>query len=186
LTRPIEFPVEGVSDGEIRLRLLTEADLPALVEIVSDPEIPRWTRIPDAYGDSDAREWYEVQGRGRDEGRILNLMIVDGGDRLLGACGIVEVDWTEGRAELGYWLAREARGRGVMTRAIPLLVSWIFESLPIERVQLGIEPANAASRALAERTGFTFEGVLRSWFVNKGKRRDVAMYSLLRTDILNM
>jgi RimJ/RimL family protein N-acetyltransferase len=113
-------------------------------------------------------------------------MIVDGGDRLLGACGIVEVDWTEGRAELGYWLAREARGRGVMTRAIPLLVSWIFESLPIERVQLGIEPANAASRALAERTGFTFEGVLRSWFVNKGKRRDVAMYSLLRTDILNM
>lgn len=182
----IEFPAEGVSDGEIRLRLMGEADLAHLVELVRDPEIPRWTRIPEEYGPADASEWFECQSRGREEGAILNLMVVDGEDRLLGSCGIVEVDWEEGRAELGYWLAPEARGRGAMTRAVSLLARWIFDSLPIERVQLGIEPGNAASRAVAERAGFSFEGVLRSWFVNKGTRRDAAMYSLLQTDILNM
>jgi RimJ/RimL family protein N-acetyltransferase len=183
LSPPIEFPVEGIGDGEIRLRLLAESDLPALIELCQDPEIPRWTRVPSPYGRSEAEQWFERQGSAREGGTILNLMIVDGDDRLLGSVGIVEVDWEEGRCELGYMLAREARGRGVMTRALRLLARWIFDSLPIERLQLGIEPDNAPSRALAERAGFTFEGVLRSYFVNKGRRRDAASYSLIRGEL---
>jgi RimJ/RimL family protein N-acetyltransferase len=183
LSPPIEFPVEGISDGEIRLRLLAEADQPTVIELVKDPEIPRWTRIPDDYGPSEAGDWFARQARGRREGSLLNLMIVDRDDQILGACGIVELDWDEGRAELGYWLAREARGRGVMTRALRLLAAWIFEELPVDRVQLGIEPGNGASRAVAERAGFTIEGVLRSYFVNKGVRRDAAMYSLIRGEL---
>jgi RimJ/RimL family protein N-acetyltransferase len=186
LSPPIEFPVEGISDGEIRLRLLSEADLPVLVDQIQDPAIPRWTRIPEEYGPDDAAEWFARQAEGRREGLLLNLVITDGDDAPIGSCGIVELDWNEGRAELGYWLAREARGGGVMTRALGLVTRWVFDSLPVERVQLGIEPDNRASRAVAERAGFTFEGVLRSWFVNKGTRRDAAMYSLLRTDTLNM
>ena len=71
----------------------------------------------------------------------------------------------------------------MITRAIRLLSRWIFDALPIERIQLGIEPENAPSLAVAERAGFTFEGVLRSWFVNKGVRRDAAMYSLIRGEL---
>ncbi len=183
MSPPIEFPVEGISDGEVRLRLLADSDLGSLVELVQDPDIPRWTRIPEDYGPADAGEWLTRQARGREEGTLLALMVVDPDDRILGSCGIVEVDWTEGRAELGYWLARDARGRGVITRAIRLLSRWIFDALPIERIQLGIEPENAPSRAVAERAGFTFEGVLRSWFVNKGVRRDAAMYSLIRGEL---
>jgi RimJ/RimL family protein N-acetyltransferase len=179
----IEFPVEGIAEGEIRLRLVAEADLPGITELVQDPEIPRWTRIPSPYSAHDAEEWFARQS---EEDAPLNLVIVDADEGLLGSCGIVEIDWEEGRAELGYWLACGARGRGVMTRAIRLLARWIFGNLPIERVQLGIEPGNEASRKVAERAGFTFEGVLRSWFVNKGMRRDAAMYSLLRSDTLNM
>jgi RimJ/RimL family protein N-acetyltransferase len=184
LSPPIEFPVEGVSDGEIRLRLLAEADQPAVIDLVKDPEIPRWTRIPHDYGPSEADEWFARQTRLRREGTLLNLMIVDAeSDRILGSCGIVELDWDEGVAELGYWLAREARGRGVVTRALHLLAAWVFDTLPVERLQLGIEPDNEASRAVAERAGFTFEGVLRSYFVNKGVRRDAAMYSLIRGEL---
>ena len=183
MTPGIEFPVEGIGDSGIRLRLLADADLPALVELVQDPEIPRWTRIPSPYGPRDADDWFALQARGQEQGALLNLMVVERDNRILGSVGIVELNWEEGRCELGYWLGREARGRGVMTKAVRLLSAWIFESLPMDRITITAEPENHASRTVAERAGFTFEGVLRSYFVNKGVRRDAASYSLVRGEL---
>jgi RimJ/RimL family protein N-acetyltransferase len=181
---PIEFPVEGITDGVVRLRLLAETDLDALVEAVQDPDVPRWTRIPSPYGEADAQEWL-VEGTSRREaGEGLDAMIVDvETDALLGGVGMVHIDWQERTSELGYWLARRARGRGVMTRAVRMLSEWIFENLPIERLGIMASVDNAASRAVAERAGFQFEGVLRSFVIIKGERHDMAGYSLLRGEL---
>jgi RimJ/RimL family protein N-acetyltransferase len=146
---PIEFPVEGLSDGVVRLRLMAEADVGAIVAACQDPEIPRWTRVPEPYG----------------------------------AVGIGHVDPQEGRCELGYWMARESRERGLATRAVRLLSRWVFESLPIDRIEIHAEPGNAASRRVAERAGFSFEGVLRAYLLHRGVRRDAASYSLLRGEL---
>jgi RimJ/RimL family protein N-acetyltransferase len=182
--RPIEFPVEGLSDGVVRLRLMAEADLPAIVAACQDPEIPRWTRVPEPYGESEARGWFEQETAQRARGEQLGLLIVDPGNgRLLGSVGIVHVDRQEGRCELGYWMARDSRGRGLATRAVRLLSGWTFENLSVDRIEIHAEPENAASRRVAERAGFTLEGVLRSYLVNKGLRRDAASYSLLRGEL---
>ena len=181
--RPIEFPVEGLSDGSVVLRLRSDADLPAVVEACQDPEIPRWTRVPDPYGEWEAREWAGEAERQHEAGEGLHLLIVDArDDRLLGSIGVHRIDPEERRCDIGYWLAREARGRGAMTRAVRLLSAWAFDELLVERIEIVVDPGNAASRAVAERAGFTFEGVLRSYAVIKERRRDMAMYSLLRTD----
>jgi hypothetical protein len=119
--RPIEFPVEGLSDGVVRLRLMAEADLPAIVAACQDPEIPRWTRVPEPYGDSEARSWFEQEAEQRARGEQLGLLIVDPGNgRLEGSVGIVRVDQQEGRCELGYWMARDSRGRGLANAGRPV------------------------------------------------------------------
>jgi RimJ/RimL family protein N-acetyltransferase len=184
LAGAVEFPVEGLSDGEIRIRLRADSDVPQMVEACRDPEIPRWTQVPAGYDEGYARE-FEIQAeRDRLAGRGLHLVVVDAGsERLLGSVGIVHLDRTEGRCELGYWLAREARGRGLATRAVRLLSAWILGELPIERIEIHAEPDNLASRRVAERAGFIFEGVLRSYIVNKGVRHDAASYSLLRGEL---
>lgn len=183
MSRPIEFPVEGLSDGSVLLRLRSDADLPAVVEACQDPEIPRWTRVPDHYGGREAREWAGEAARQHEAGEGLHLLIVDARDgQLLGSIGIHRIVEEERRCDIGYWLAREARGRGVMTRAVRLLSGWAFSELGVERIEVIVDPRNAASRAVAERAGFRFEGVLRSYVVIKDRRRDMAMYSLLRTD----
>ena len=69
-----------------------------------------------------------------------------------------------------------------MTRAVRLLSHWVFDSLAIERIQIAVQPENEASRAVAERAGYSFEGILRSYIEVKGRPRDAAMYSLLRAD----
>ena len=180
----VEFPVEGISDGVVVLRLPSDADVPAIVAACQDPEIPRWTRVPRPYGEGEARGWLAQEAQSRADGEMLGLVVVDAEDgRLLGSAGIVHIDRDEGRCELGYWMAREARGRGVATRAVRLLSRWALDTLPVDRIEIHAEPDNAASRRVAERVGFTLEGVLRSYFVNKGVRRDAASYSLLRGEL---
>jgi RimJ/RimL family protein N-acetyltransferase len=184
LSPAIRFPVEGVSDGEIRLRFRTDADIPAIVAACQDPEIPRWTRVPEPYSERTAREWAAQACADEESGAGLHLLVVDAGsDELLGSAGLVGIDWGESRAEVGYWLAAGARGRGVATRAVRLVSVWTFDNLPIERLEIHAEPANELSRRVAERAGYTFEGVLRSYFVNKGRRRDAASYSLIRGEL---
>jgi RimJ/RimL family protein N-acetyltransferase len=180
----IEFPVEGIADGEITLRLHAESDIPAIVAACRDPEIARWTRVPSAYGEPEARAWLEQEDQGRGRGELLGLLVVGPGDGpLLGSVGIVHIDHTERRCELGYWTTSEHRGHGVATRAVRLLSRWTFDNLPVDRIEIHAEPDNAASRRVAEGAGFAFEGVLRSYFVNKGVRRDAASYSLLRGEL---
>jgi RimJ/RimL family protein N-acetyltransferase len=183
VSAPIEFPIGGISDGEIRLRLRTDADNPAIVEACRDPDIVRWTRVPESYDEATAAEWAVESRRQRAAGTGLHLVVADAEtDALIGSIG-VHVSQADGRADVGYWLVPQARGRGVMASAVRLFSRWIFDNLPVERIEITVEPANAASRAVAERAGYTFEGILRSHTVIKGKRRDMTMHSLLRDEL---
>jgi ribosomal-protein-alanine N-acetyltransferase len=101
-------------------------------------------------------------------------------DRLLGSIGVHWGSAADRRWFIGYWLAPDARGRGIITTAVRLLSEWAFANLPADRLEITVDPANSASRAVAERAGYSFEGVLRSHTLIKGRRRDMAVYSLLR------
>jgi RimJ/RimL family protein N-acetyltransferase len=85
---------------------------------------------------------------------------------------------------VGYWLAAGARGRGLTSAALQALSRWAFEELGLGRVELVTDPDNIASQRVAEKAGFTREGVLRSILVNRdGSRRDGVMFSLLPDEL---
>jgi RimJ/RimL family protein N-acetyltransferase len=84
------------------------------------------------------------------------------------------------RAELGIWLARGARGRGVASRALTLVIEWAFAKLDVERLDLTTTPENDRMIATAERLGFVREGLLRGHALERGKRVDVVWLGLLR------
>lgn len=95
----------------------------------------------------------------------------------VGMCGVDTWSSTD-VAQFGYWLAAEARGRGLATRAVVLMTSWLFE-LGAARVFLTIQSENTASAAVARRAGFTFEGTLRASGVWRGQRKDVDVFAVL-------
>jgi RimJ/RimL family protein N-acetyltransferase len=115
-----------------------------------------------------------------EEGRGAELAItVDG--KLVGSIHIVfYADW---RASVAYWLAAEARGQGYATRSVRLLAHWAFETFPaLVRIELWSILGNEASDAVARRSGFVEEGVLRSRLPYRGGYRDVRCFSLVRGD----
>ena len=88
--------------------------------------------------------------------------------------GSVSLDLFAGRqaAEIGYWVKKEARRRGVALAAARLLIRWAFEEVGLERLEILTYPGNAASQALADKLGFRREGLLRGFLaVEPGKDR---------------
>ena len=176
----IEFPVLGLEDGEVRLRLMTEADVDDVVAAVQDPDVKRYTTVPDPYTDDDARHWQRISRAGLDSGTDFATLIVDTGDgALLGAVGLHGIDPVSGRCAAGYWVAPWARGRGAAARGLDLICGYAFAELEVSRIELWIEPGNLPSLRVAERAGFSREGLLRSFAVIAGERRDMLMYSRL-------
>ena len=181
---PIQLPVEGLTDGVVRLRLIADSDIPAIVEAIQDPAIPRYTTVPQPYGEAEARQWQRSSATGVASGTDLPMLIVDAAeDTVLGAVGIHNLDAASGRASAGYWLAAAARGRGAARRGLELLARFAFAELGVKRIELWIEPENAPSLHVAEAVGFRREGLLRSFMRVGGRRRDMLMYSLLPTDV---
>jgi RimJ/RimL family protein N-acetyltransferase len=177
-----EFPVPPLADDIVALRPWCEADVPGKLLAFSDPVVQRfsWPRST-RYSEADAREFFAEQERARLRGEELNFALADPGDQavVLGGSSLYDVRLDQGCASVGYWLAPDARGRGVATHTVRLLARWAFAELGLARLELTCSPDNQASQRVADRCGFVREGLLRSHIPFKGVRRDTVVYSLL-------
>ena len=181
--RPIPYPDPPLTDGEIRLRPFESRDVPAVTAACQDPEIPRWTVVPRNYTERHARDFISHTAGDVAAGRELAMAVVDADDGVLGAIGLSNFDWADMKGEIGYWVVPEARRREVGSRATRMVAEWALTRLGLERLELLAHPENEASQRLAERAGFTREGVLRMYRRRHGVREDLVMFSLLAEDL---
>lgn len=179
-------PDPALTDGFVTLRPWgAEGDEVAIAAACNDREIAEFLDlIPSPYTEDDAREFIQRTRYGWSQGTNSVFAILVGG-RPVGSLGVHWIEPEQGVAEVGYWVAPEARGRGVCTAAVKLAASWVFEREGMERLQLRADERNLGSTRVAEKAGFTREGVLRSSRYNPrlGRRVDFAVYSLLRREL---
>ena len=150
-------PDPPLTDGAVLLRGTRPEDAPAITAACRDPEIPRWTNVPANYSIGHARDFIARSWEQAARGEALSLLAVDPGDgRLLGCVGLS----TGGPygPEVGYWVASEARGRGVASRALGLFRDWAPAALGFHRLVLRAHEDNVRSRRVAVATGFTDTG----------------------------
>lgn len=101
---------------------------------------------------------------------------------LAGAIGMHDINHRIGSAEIGYWLGSEFEGKGLMTKACVAMLSYAFDELGLNRVQIRVEPANTRSRAIPRRLGFHYEGTLRQVGRVRERLTDLEVYSMLRSE----
>lgn len=162
------------------MRSLRAADYAAANAAREDVESARWVNaLPQPDGDR-LVAFFE---QSRLEGRMLHLAIAAADtDEYYGEI-LIFLRTAEagevGIGELAYVIAPGARGRGIASDAVALLSRWAFDQLHLERLQLSIHPGNEASKRVAAKAGYEYEGTLRSTKVIRGRRVDGAMWSRL-------
>jgi ribosomal-protein-serine acetyltransferase len=159
----------------VQLRRPTPDDADELVALVRanldhlSPWMP-WAH-PD-YGREDVERWLSA-------GDDAFLIVHDGA--VAGTIGFNRPEPMNRSASIGYWLAADAQGHGIVTEAVRALTRHAFDN-DVHRIELRASPANLRSQAVAERCGFRFEGVAREAERVGGSFRDLRVYALLASD----
>jgi RimJ/RimL family protein N-acetyltransferase len=166
----------------VRLEPLSEAHLGAVAGMLADPDVLRFTRVPDPTPENFPAEWLATYEAGRRDGTREAFAALDGDGRFVGLALAFGIDRGEGEAELGYVVAADARGRGVGTAILRALTDWAFAETGVHRLRLVVDVENPASLRVAERSGYVREGVLRSVHFKGGRRIDAVLLSRLPTD----
>lgn len=139
----------------VRLDLPTRADTVAIAAACSDSAIQRWTTVPSPYTPQHAHSFVDaLVGPGWASGRERTWAIRERNSTWLR--GVVSLR-TEHR-DIGFWLAPDARGKGLMTAAVDLVLAYAFTDLGWEDVYWECNVGNLASAAVARRCGFGFTG----------------------------
>ncbi|MCW4012064.1 MAG: GNAT family N-acetyltransferase [Candidatus Bathyarchaeota archaeon] len=96
--------------------------------------------------------------------------------------GLVFINPKSGYINIGYAVVEDARGKGVCSEAVRMIVDYLFLRKNIVRIQASINPDNLASEKVLTKNGFTREGVLRQSFYSRGVYRDTVVFSILRDE----
>lgn len=103
-----------------------------------------------------------------------------------GLIGFKDTDIPNRRTELGYWLLERFQKKGIITQSVKMLITYSFEELGLNRIQIKAGTANQKSRNIPERLGFRFEGIEREGEFLNEEFIDLAVYSFLKADYIKM
>jgi RimJ/RimL family protein N-acetyltransferase len=173
-------PPDSITDGVVVLRELREGDRAVVLSTMRDTLVSRWLNMPAAPSDRDFDSLLRVARDGRASGDRIDYAVTEaGGDISLGA--VIASRRHRDNYEVAYLARQEGRGRGLMTRAVRLLCEWLLDE-GVGRIELRTHPDNEASQKLAERAGFTREGLERKSIWLHSERVDAIVWSLLPSD----
>lgn len=178
MDRPLTAP--GVT-----VRLATEWDIPEiLIAHQDDPELYRHIGLHRPPSGAELGQRTERSAQERLSGTGVSLTILaPGSTECRGQIDVFGVDWDHRRAELSIWVAPRDRGRGLGRGALAIAGRWLLEAGGLQRVELIAEPANEPILWAAAAAGFACEGVLRGFLLERGRRVDAVVLSLIGRDL---
>ncbi len=179
------FPTLTVATPRLQVRPLESRDALAVTEIFSDRQARRWLPFPAEFGPVDAVSWctsmaeeQRVNGSGDHYGVIRRE-----DDRLVACLWTKHTDWVARVAEVAYAVAPAARGYGIAAEAVDALAVALLLEHGFQRIEQRIAPGNVAARRVAEKAGFTYEGLLRNAGYLDSGRVDLEVWSLVAADL---
>ncbi|HET6153925.1 MAG TPA: GNAT family N-acetyltransferase [Marmoricola sp.] len=182
--------VPTLTDSVVTLRAHHDDDIPRCIEQSNDEASRRWTRVPVPYTRDDAARFvrHAMPGgwvTGAEWGFAVEAVDDDGNRQYAGTVSLRPQlpGEGDGRAEIAYGAHPWARGRGIFERALGLLLDWGFAEQGLQMVFWQAHVGNWASRKLAWRLGFSFDGAARDWVVHRGELVDGWFGTLLRDDV---
>lgn len=160
--------------GELTLRPWVPTDVPGIVDAYSDPGIRRWHARD--MTPAEAAPWVTAAASSWMTETGASWAVTSSTGELLGRMSLRTVDLQDGLADIGYWVAPSARGRGVASRALALVSSWAIRDLGLHRLELEHSTRNRPSCRVAEKAGYQLEGTKRSSALHEDGWHDMHLH----------
>jgi Acetyltransferases, including N-acetylases of ribosomal proteins len=167
-------------DAETELRLLEEADAEELYAAIDRNRVRLYWLKPDyCFEDTKAFIKRDLHAFADNKGFRAGIWYKG---RLAGSIRYNDIDWTNRKTELGYWIDEACEGKGLIAKACKVLIDYAFHQLKLNRVEIRCNLDNLKSRAIAERLGFKQEAVLREVYWHKDHFVDLVVYAMLASE----
>lgn len=173
-----------VVDPEIELRMLTKVDSESFFDLIEKNRAYLREWIPwldETQSLEDTQRFIEQGILQYYSNQSFQAGIWYHGE-LVGCIGFHPIDWRHHLSSLGYWVAEDFQGKGIVIRSVARMVQYAFEELKLNRLDLRCAPGNRKSLVIPEKLGFTREGVLREAEFLYDHFVDHAVYSLLKKE----
>ena len=167
-----------------RIRKWELSDAKDLAAALSNKKVQDNLRdgLPYPYTEQDGKEFISAMLSADESETFAFAITVD--NMVIGSIGIFrQGNIHRQTAELGYYIAEEYWGKGIMTEAVKQICEYVFAKSDIIRIYAEPFAYNIASCRVLEKVGFQYEGTVRSNAVKNGKVIDMEMYSLLKAEI---
>jgi RimJ/RimL family protein N-acetyltransferase len=171
------------SSPRLIARRFEERDLEALMAMRADPQVAAlqsWEDFTPAAG-REFLDWVGARNPG-DPGWFQFALEHRETGAFIGDCGLRVMETNNRLAQVGYTIVRTHWKLGYATEAVTALLTYAFSTFDLHRIAASVDPRNAASCRVLDKTGFRKEGYFRQseWF--KGEWADDAVYGLLRSE----
>jgi ribosomal-protein-serine acetyltransferase len=169
------------------LRPLTADDADALIAAAQCDEahLSRWLPWTDLLRDPQQCKGQWERWLTAAPGERSHFFVLVQEAQIVGMAFVFRISTEHRRGEIGYWLARSAEGRGLMTAACRAMIDHLYASTDLDRLWIRAATGNGRSQAVARRLGFAREGVLRHDALLRGEPVDHVLYSMLREQWLS-
>jgi RimJ/RimL family protein N-acetyltransferase len=162
------------------LRPFKKEDAASLQRNINDEYVHTFTlRIPNPYKKLHAKEWiasYLKLARRKKKSRLIFAIDIDG--EAVGSIGLENIE--KYKAEIGYWLAKKYRNKGIMTKAIKIIVKIGFDKIKLKRIYAFVFSKNKISAHLLEKAGFKKDELLKNYLIKSSRLIDCISYSKVK------
>ncbi|MBN1171353.1 MAG: GNAT family N-acetyltransferase [Micromonosporaceae bacterium] len=179
------FPRLSVSTPRLVVRPLVAEDAAGVTAVFGDRVTQRWLPMPRDYTVEDARDWCTTMAqrrRARGEGDHYGI-IRRADDQLVGCAWVRRADWGVRSAELTFAVGPSTRGYGVAPEAVDVIAIALLLEHDMQRIELRVVPGNLSARRVAEKAGFTYEGLMRNAGQVHSGRVDLELWSMVAADV---
>ncbi len=183
---PEEIPT--LKSDSLTMRPMRPSDAEDIYRAVQDPEIPKFTTLPADYPIDLAIEFANTRADASFVNKTELVFVIEDSrlatvgypysNGFAGVMSLHTIDIPNHRAEIGYWLAKEARGQGICTKAAELITEYGLMTIGFKRIDGIVDVRNEPSKAALLKAGYEFEGIMKSYVTRRdGSQLDMALFA---------
>jgi RimJ/RimL family protein N-acetyltransferase len=155
---------EKIKGTSVLLRKIKLSDTTTIFKKFHRPEILKWMLFqpPKGFKIKDQEDWIKkIIAKSKKHGIYIFGITIPGNNEVIGIISIDKINWKNLSGQIGYWLAKEHWGKGIIPEAVKMILTFAFKKIKLHRVYGAVFEKNLKSRRVLEKCGFSHEGITR-------------------------